>query len=72
MAFNDVTAVTLEKIAHRRRSGVSYRFAPTLQLRDGALQRLTDLSMDRAESFAAWLREKLCVPASKISSDDTA
>lgn len=70
LAFNDVAAVSLEKIEHRRRSGVSYTYAPTLQLRDGTPQRLTDLSEDRAESFAAWLREKLGVPASTISSGD--
>jgi hypothetical protein len=70
LAFNNVTGVTLEKIAHRGRSGVSYTYAPTLQLRDGVPQRLTDLSLAKAESFAAWLRDKLGVPASEIPPDD--
>jgi len=61
--FPDITAVVLDKIEHRTRSGVTYTYAPTLQLRNGTTQRLTDLRQARAESLATWLREKLGLPA---------
>jgi hypothetical protein len=66
--------------------GGSYTYAPTLRLRDGSTERLTiigsitlpalpgESSRIRAESFAAWVRNKLGLPASEISSgppDDT-
>jgi hypothetical protein len=63
LSYSDVKAVTLEKVSHRSRSGVSYTYAPTLQLRDGSSQQLIELNQKRGESFAAWLREKLGVPA---------
>jgi hypothetical protein len=63
LPFSTITAVTVEKVAHRTRSSVRYTYAPTLRMQDGTTERLTDLNEDRAGSFAAWLREKLGVPA---------
>lgn len=59
LTFNDVTAVTVDKIASRRRAGANSLYAVKFQLRDGSPQILTTLKQDNAESFAAWLREKL-------------
>lgn len=76
LPFSEIKAVTLEEVAHKVKNGVIYTYAPTLELRDGSSERLTDigsilstssLNQNRAESFAAWLREKLGVPASEIS-----
>jgi hypothetical protein len=61
MPISEVTGITLEKVAHRGRYGVRYTFAPTLVLRDGSTQRLTDLDSNRAEAFVTWLSEKLGV-----------
>jgi hypothetical protein len=57
LPFTSVVAVTVKPI-RRRKDGWH---AVALQLRDGPPQKLTNLmnSQDRAESFAAWLREKL-------------
>jgi hypothetical protein len=62
LPFISIRAVTLEPVAHRGRYGVTYTYAPTLQMSDGSAERLTDLSEIRAESFAVWLRHKLEVP----------
>ncbi len=62
-AFSEVTGVRLQKVAHRRKNGVSYTYAPALLIAGKPPQRLTDLSKGRAESFAAWLREKLGLAA---------
>jgi hypothetical protein len=70
LPFSEIKAVTLKQVAHRRRSGVSYTYAPTLQLREGSSEQLTDLSQSKAESFAGWLREKLGVSLSGASPDD--
>jgi hypothetical protein len=59
--FSDVRQISLVAITHRRTSVNSY--APTLQLFDHSPQLLTSLSERRAESFAAWLRSKLGLPA---------
>lgn len=67
LTFSDVKAVTLEKIAHRGRYSVTYTYAPTLEMRDGSSERLADLGRNRAESFAAWLREKLGVSGKELS-----
>ncbi len=66
LPFSEIKAVALEKVAHRGRYGVTYTYAPTLQMRDGSSEQLTDLSQNRAESFAAWLREKFGVPAQEL------
>ncbi len=61
--MTDLKAVVLAKVPHRGKRGrISYTYAPTLEMRDGTLERLTDLSQSRAESFADWLREKLRLP----------
>jgi hypothetical protein len=63
LAYSDIQSVVLEKVAHRGKSSVSYTYAPTLQPKDGTSQRLAEMSQERAESFAAWLREKLGIKA---------
>ena len=60
--FSEITSVALVEVPHQGRYSVSYSYAPTLELRDGSSERLTDLSEARAESFAAWLCEKLGIP----------
>jgi Protein of unknown function (DUF3592) len=62
LPFSDIQAVVLDKIAHSGRHRTTYTYAPALLLRDGKKERLTDLGKHRAESFAAWLREKLGLP----------
>jgi hypothetical protein len=49
-------------VGTRRDSKGSISHAPTLQLQDGSAERLTDLNRQRAEAFAAWLREQLGLP----------
>jgi hypothetical protein len=62
LPITEVTEVTLVKVAHQGRYGTTYTYAPTLRLRSGATERLTDLGKERAESFASWLRERLGLP----------
>ena len=62
-AFSEISGLQLQKIPHRGKSRVRYTYAPTLVIAGGKMQRLTDLSKKRAESFAGWLREKLGVTA---------
>jgi len=66
LAFSDIKAVGLE---HGRYGVTTY--APTLLLREGSSERLTDLDRESAESFVAWLWEKLGrpMPASEKSID---
>ena len=70
LPFSDVKAVTLEKISHRGRYGVTYTYAPTFEMQDGSTEKLADLGLNRAELFATWLREKLAVPARESPSMD--
>jgi hypothetical protein len=76
LSFSEIKAVTLEEVAHKVKGGIINTYAPTLELRNGSSERLTDLgsvlstsslNRNRAESFAGWLRDKLGVPASEIS-----
>jgi hypothetical protein len=68
ISFSEVKEVTLEKIAHRGRYGVTYTYAPTLQLLDGSSQKLADFNQVKAEAFASWLREKINLqPANPIT-----
>jgi hypothetical protein len=76
LPFSEIKAVTLEGVTHKVKNGIIYTYAPTLELRDGSTEQLTDigsifstsaLNQNRAESFAAWLREKLGVATSEIS-----
>jgi hypothetical protein len=61
LTFNDVTSVTVEKIASRRRSSPNSTCVVKLQFRNGSPQILATMKQDKAESFAAWLREKLAL-----------
>lgn len=58
LPFSEIKAVGMEREA----IGVTYKYAPTLFLRDGSSERLTYLDRDRAEPFIAWLWEKLGKP----------
>jgi hypothetical protein len=71
LPFSDVKSVILKKIPHRGRYGVTYTYATTLQMQDGSAEKLADLGRNRAELFAAWLREKLGVPAQELTSMET-
>jgi len=67
LPFSQIRAVTLEKVPHRGRYGsISYTYAPTLQMQDGASECLADLSQSRAKSLAGWLREKLGAPDESV------
>jgi hypothetical protein len=61
--FSEVTGVLLEKVAHQGKHRKTYTYAPTLLLGNKPPERLTDLRKARAESFTAWLCEKLGVAA---------
>jgi hypothetical protein len=67
--FSDVVEVTLQRVAHQNRSGVTYTYAPTLQLRDGSSQKLTDLKLDRATAFATWLQQKIGLEAAEVAAN---
>ncbi|HEY3761099.1 MAG TPA: DUF3592 domain-containing protein [Verrucomicrobiae bacterium] len=58
VSFSEIQAVALKKIRHQNRSGVSYTYMVTLQMKDGSLQNLINLNQARAESFALWLKQK--------------
>jgi hypothetical protein len=62
-AFAEIENLTLEVIAHQgSKGGVSYSYAPTLWLRDGADggQKPADwLDKMKAEAFTDWLRLRL-------------
>ena len=62
--MTDLKAVVVAKVPHQGKRGrISYTYAPTLEMKDGTLEPLTDLSdVSRAESFASWLQEKLELP----------
>lgn len=66
LAFSDIKAVGLKQES----CGAPYSYVPTLLLRDGSSERLTDLDRESAEPFVAWLWEKLGrpMPASEVSS----
>jgi hypothetical protein len=66
LAFSDIKAVGLKHESY----GTSYSYVPTLLLRDGSSQRLTDLDRESAESFVAWLWEKLGRPVAEKPTDD--
>jgi hypothetical protein len=51
----------VEKVISRRRSGTNSLYFVELEVRNGSPQIVTALKQDNAESFAAWLREKLCL-----------
>lgn len=79
--FSEIKSVFVEEEKHRVKGGYSYKYVPTLLLRDGSTEQLTkfgSMTLDRsliqfrAASFAAWLREQLGLPAeiSSIPPDD--
>jgi len=60
--FSEIRAVVLNKVRHQRKYGYYYSYMVTLELQDESQQKLIDLGQERAESLAAWLREKLGLP----------
>ena len=61
LTFIDVSSVMVEKVMRRRKPGANSLYFVKLELQNGPPQILTALKLDNAESFAAWLREKLGV-----------
>jgi len=59
LTFTDVSSVMMEKVMSRRRSGTNSLYSVKLEVRNGSPQIVTVLKQDNAESFAAWLSEKL-------------
>lgn len=59
--FSQIKEVFLKKVRHQRKGGVYYTYLVTLELKDGSAHSLIDLNEARAEAFAAWLKEKLCL-----------
>lgn len=59
LTFTDVPSVMVEKAISKRRSGTNSLYFVKLEVRSGSPQIVTALKQDNAESFAAWLREKL-------------
>lgn len=62
-SYSEVSDVFVDKVAIRRKNRASYKYVPTLRLRDDSFQQLVVLREDRAEPFAVWLREKLGLAA---------
>ncbi|MBI3882343.1 MAG: DUF3592 domain-containing protein [Verrucomicrobia bacterium] len=61
VAFGEVAAVEVKR--HERtssKSGTTYSYSPTLQLRDGRSEQLAEwYDQPKADAFTAWLRGKL-------------
>jgi len=62
--FNEVKALAVASIEHRTSKGVSQTWAPTIQFKDNRKEEKLVVwpSREKAESFAAWLREKTGLP----------
>jgi hypothetical protein len=59
LPFARIKSVALEKIRHKTKSGAYYTYAVTLAMTDGPRERLAIMYQSRADSLAAWLKEKL-------------
>jgi len=55
MPFSEIQAVALKEVWNRRKI-VAY--IVTLEMKDGSIQNLINLPVKRAQTFAAWLRDK--------------
>ena len=62
LPISEINAVFVEKEAIEVRGGTIYRYIPTLEMKDGTSERLTDLNKRQAEAFAKWLSEKIRHP----------
>lgn len=62
---SDIAGITVEAIAHRgSKGGVSYTYAPTLQLRHSGKKKIADWGDKmKADAFSEWLRNKLGLKA---------
>lgn len=58
ISFSQITAVVLDKVRHKSRNNVYYTYVVTLEMQDGSQEKLLDTTEKRAESLAAWLKEK--------------
>lgn len=61
ISFSQIRSVFLNKVRHQTKGGVYYTYQVTLEITDSPQQKLIVLNLARAESLAAWLREKLGV-----------
>lgn len=60
LPFSDIICVALDEVRHSSKNGrVFYTYVPILQCRNGVSEKLANLPKERADSFVAWLREKL-------------
>ena len=69
LAFADVRAVELKRVRHSSKSSGYYTYLVTLGLKDHGQEKLVDLNKERAESFAAWLKEKLGLTVSTLEAE---
>jgi hypothetical protein len=58
ISFSQITAVVLDKVRHKNRNRVYYSYVVMLQMQDGSPEKLLETTEKRAESLAAWLKEK--------------
>ena len=61
VGFSEIENLAVEAVTHHgNKGGVSYTYAPTLQLRGGGSQKLADWAdKSKAEAFTDWLRERV-------------
>jgi hypothetical protein len=60
--FSEIKQVAMKMVRHKRKGGVYYTYLVTLEMTDGSLQYLINMKLNRAEAFAAWLKEKFSLP----------
>ncbi len=70
MPFSQVQSVFLNEVRHSSRGGSYYTYMVTLKLKNHSQQKLVDLSRNRAESFADWLKGKLGVTAPVLEAEE--
>lgn len=63
ISFSEVRSVRLNKVRHQSKNRVYYTYMVTLDMVNDSQQKLIDLNQTRAESLAAWLKEKLGLSA---------
>jgi hypothetical protein len=62
LPFSEIREVAMKKVRHQRKGGAYYTYLVTLEMKDGSRQDLIDTKLSRAESLAAWLKEKFALP----------
>ncbi|HUA64494.1 MAG TPA: DUF3592 domain-containing protein [Alphaproteobacteria bacterium] len=69
ISFSQIRSVFLNKVRHQTKSGVYYTYMVTLRITGSPEQKLINLNLARAESLAAWLRQKLGIAAAATDPD---